>query len=216
METVLELAPLEKNTMEVERRANAIQIRTPDEYGLAGDELKIIKALEKQVMDTFADPIKKAHAAHKSLVAAKDKHLEPLEAAERIIKGKMSTYAAEQERIRQERERELQEQMRRQEEERQLAEAVAAEQAGNAEEATAIMEQPVIAPPVVLASTTPKLSGVATVENWKFRITDETQIPREYLLVDQVKIGKVVRAMKSNTNIPGVQAYPEAGVRVRS
>jgi hypothetical protein len=44
-------------------------------------------------------------------------------------------------------------------------------------------------------------------DNWTFDITDEAAIPREYLVPDLVKIGKVVRVMKEKAVIPGVRAY---------
>jgi hypothetical protein len=47
-------------------------------------------------------------------------------------------------------------------------------------------------------------------ENWKFRVTNEKLIPREYLKADEIKIGGVVRALKGSTNIPGVEVYNES------
>lgn len=60
----------------------------------------VIKALKKEMDDTFDGIIAKAHAAHKEAVAQKKRHYEPLEAAERLIKQKMGLYLDEQERHR--------------------------------------------------------------------------------------------------------------------
>ena len=90
-----------------------------------------------------------------------------------------------------------------------------AEQCGNKEEAAAIMEAPVQAAPVVIPKAVPKVTGMSIRDNWKFRVTNEKLIPREYLKVDEVKIGQVVRALKSSANIPGIETYNEGTVSGR-
>jgi colicin import membrane protein len=50
-----------------------------------------------------------------------------------------------------------------------------------------------------------KTAGQAVRESWDFRIVDLSLIPREYLIVDMKAIGGVVRALKGNTRIPGVE-----------
>lgn len=52
-------------------------------------------------------------------------------------------------------------------------------------------------------------------EKWNFTITNEALIPREYLMVDEVKIRRVVKALKADTKIPGVRVFDEGGVSIR-
>jgi hypothetical protein len=61
----------------------------------------------------------------------------------------------------------------------------------------------------VVPQTVEKVKGESTRKVWKFEITDEKRIPREYLLVDETKIRKVVQALKGDTNIAGVMVYQE-------
>ncbi len=61
-----------------------------------------------------------------------------------------------------------------------------------------------------------KLAGLAKRTFWRYVIIDAERIPREYLMPDKVKIGQVVRAMKSTSNIAGIEAYPETILAVRS
>jgi hypothetical protein len=61
----------------------------------------------------------------------------------------------------------------------------------------------------VIVRDPPKVAGVSTREVWKFDITDASQIPREYLVVDEARIRKVVQALKGDARIPGVRIYPE-------
>lgn len=49
------------------------------------------------------------------------------------------------------------------------------------------------------------IGTVGFTEHWSFEIVDEALIPREYLSIDTTKIGQVVRAMKADTNIPGIK-----------
>lgn len=71
-----------------------------------------------------------------------------------------------------------------------------------------------VAPVVQLDSG--KVAGTSKRELWKFEVTNENAVPREYLMVDEVKIGGVVRALKGGTKIPGVRVYPVTTLASRS
>jgi len=49
--------------------------------------------------------------------------------------------------------------------------------------------------------------GLAMRDNWTFEIVDPAVIPRDFLLIDEVKIGKVVRAARGEIQIPGVRIF---------
>lgn len=51
----------------------------------------------------------------------------------------------------------------------------------------------------------PKMQGTSIRNRYDFEIVDPNLIPREYLLVDTAAIGRVVRALKEKTNIPGIK-----------
>jgi len=48
-------------------------------------------------------------------------------------------------------------------------------------------------------------SGVRYRTSWQYEIVDAALVPREYMQVNEVKIGTVVRALKDDCNIPGVR-----------
>jgi hypothetical protein len=171
--------------------------------------LLVIKDLRKEIDATFDPIIKKAHEAHKEAVAQKKKVDAPLVEAEGIIKPRIAAWNAEQERLRREEEARLREIARKEEEERQLLAAIDAEQSGDMEESAAIMAEPVYVAPVVIPKTVPKVAGIAMKQVWKFRIVNASIVPREYMTIDEQKIGAVVRALKDQTRIPGIEAYPE-------
>jgi hypothetical protein len=133
------------------------------------------------------------------------------EAAE-IERKRLQAIADEQARVEQER-------LHKEAEERKIREAMEAEAAGKADVAAAILETPVEVPivapaPVVMVAPTVvpkvnvKVEGQGSmVEDWRYEITDANAIPRTYLLVNESAIGKVVKALKTATNIPGVRVY---------
>ena len=104
------------------------------------------------------------------------------------------------------------------------SEAVAAEKAGDAVRARALIEAPVVVAPVtprpvfVAAppAQAPKVEGVSFRDDWDFVITNAALIPREYLIPDEKKIRAVVKAMKEHTNIPGIRAERGRTAAVRA
>lgn len=196
-----------ERALTVPDQARAIEIKSNDDFVHAGEILLVIKDLRKQIDETFDPIIKKQHEAHKEAVAQKKKVDAPLVEAENIIKPRIAAWSAEQERIRREEEARLREEARKQEEERRLQEAILAEQSGQKDEAEAIIETPVQVAPVVVPKSVPKVAGVNMVKQWKFRIVNPALIPREYLTPDEIKIGGVVRALKDQAHIPGVEVY---------
>jgi hypothetical protein len=201
--------------LSVPEQARQISIKTMDDYIRAGEIMLTIKAIRKKITETFK-PIKQKMDAAKQEVLDQERAADaPLKEAEALLSPQIIAWNREQERLRQEEENRLREEARKQEEERRLQEAILAEQSGQKEEAEAIMETPVQVAPVVVPKSVPKVAGMSIRENWKFKITNERLIPREYLKVDEVKIGQVVRALKSATNIPGVEVYNEGTVSGR-
>lgn len=205
---------LETKAVTILDEAKSTEITTQEQYDKSAEFLKSVKQLQKKIKEHYADPIKKAYEAHKAIKAAEQELLKPLDEAETIIKKKCGSFNRQQEEIRAEKERQL-----REEAKKKAEEEAAKKNAENAFMAE-ILDQPVaeivpvIVPEVVIEK--PKnVSGTYYVESWKFKIIDENLIPREYLMIDESKIGKVVKAMKSLTNIPGIETYSENEMRTR-
>jgi len=60
------------------------------------------------------------------------------------------------------------------------------------------------------------IGNVGFTVNWTFEVVDASLIPREYLMVDMIKIGKVVKALKQDTKILGVKVIRREIPVVRS
>lgn len=209
MSTVIEI---EKKALSLPDQAKQLVITDNPSYERAAAFLLDIKALQKEINATF-DPItKKAHEAWKESLNQKKKVEEPLNQAEAIIKPQIAAYIDEQERKRREEEARLQAEANRRDEEARIAEATALEKAGNDEAAAAVLSAPSFTPPVTAPKLVPKIQGISAKQIWKWRITNASAIPREYLCVDEVKIGKIVMALKGAANIPGIQVYAETNI----
>jgi hypothetical protein len=103
----------------------------------------------------------------------------------------------------------------------------AAQAAAEAAEAVELAE---VAPPQQLTRAAPTAAGVASRQNWKADIFDLGALVTAaaeglargdrtllgYLQADATAINQVVRALKANARIPGVRAYAETGLSVRS
>lgn len=205
VELMKRVAPLSEQVRE-------IAIVDNETYISAGELLVAVKDLRREADKRFDPIIKKAHEAHKEAIKQKSEVDEPLAIAQRILAGKIKGYDDKLERERREEQRRREEELRKQEEERKLQEAVAAEEAGEQERAEAIIEKPVEVTPVTVQKDTPKVQGMHFRTNWRFRVVDETKVPRQYLVLDMSKIGKEVRDKKDKTDIPGIEAYPDKGV----
>jgi len=200
-----ELKEVSKETTELVASARSA-ITTQAEYALAADQLKMAKAILKKLDGIFDPLIKSANEAVKAIRAEKTKHAEPIEKAEQVLRQAAAAWITEQER-----QKAVEEKRRREEaaaeekrlKEEQDAESIFLEAIGLADTVSAPIA--VIPAPVTAVDK----SGIGFREVWKFEITDEAAIPREYMLVDTASIGKIVRAMKQLASIPGVRVYSE-------
>lgn len=198
--------------------AQSIVVQTQAHYEIAARFLQDnVKAVRQEIDNTFDPIIKAAHTAHKEAIAQKKRFTDPLDQAERHVKGLMGDYYRREEEERRRKERELQRQAQEREENERLERAALLEREGRQEEANALIEAPVEAPRVVLAEPAPKAEGVSMRETWKFRVVDKAKINPEFMVPDEVAIGKTVRAMKETAAriVGGIEVYCEKTPVVR-
>lgn len=210
METVEEksLSVIEDQSLDVLAQAKSIEVTDQQTYEVAGFFTKACTELKSKIVDFFKPMKTKAKAAHQEICDNEKRHLGPVDEAIKVFKGKMTTwYMAEQKKIREEEDRLRQESIRQQEDEKlKKAEELAA--SGQKEEAEEVLSSPTIEP-VFVPKKVEKPKGVSYRDNWKFKIVDETRIPREYLTADLKAIGDQVKATKDKTEIPGIEVYNE-------
>ena len=84
----------------IEQQASSVVVTNDAEYAAAGDLTKAVKQMQKKVKDYWEPMRVNAKAAYDEVLAHKKEMLDPLEAAEKILKGKMGDYSMEKERKR--------------------------------------------------------------------------------------------------------------------
>lgn len=202
--------------------AGSYHVTTAAEYGSAGGDLVQVNtaiARLEELRLSMTRPIDQGLRAIREFFRGPT---ERLERAKSQIKRAMIAYDEEQQRIAREAQRRAEEQARlaREEQERKAREleqrAAAERAAGNARAAARLETRAevaqdraasVVAPTFV--AETPKVKGVSGRRVWKYRVKDANLVPREYLMLDDKKIGAVVRAMRKDTNIAGIEVYDE-------
>lgn len=100
----VEIQRLEGETSAITMLSKDMVIASQGDMEETTDRVRDIKALMKKVKATFDPMVETAYISHKTAVAGRNGHLEPLQAAERTIKGKMGAYQDECEKKRQEEE----------------------------------------------------------------------------------------------------------------
>ena len=204
--------------------AQAFTITTPEQFVESGERLKGLKALSKKIDDTFDPHIKRAFDAHRSLVAEKRVHQNPLQTAEALIKRQILSYQQEQERERRELEAKAQEAARKEREKLEARAAKAAEK-GQAEKAEALQTTAAAVVMPIIANTTPKIAGISTRTSYRAEVVDKMElvkavaagtVPLAALDVNTAYLNGQARLNKESLAYPGVKVVQETGIASRS
>jgi hypothetical protein len=203
--------------------ANSTVIASQKDYEEAAGILKDVKRIQKQVKE-YWEPLRvSTRKAYDGVLEKKKQMIDPLNEAESILKGLMSSYTVEQERKRAEREAAMRAAARR-EAERIMEQATAAEEAGDAAGAEAAMEEAMVMDEAAAAgrimASAPKAAGVSTSKTWKIVSIDPDKVPVkvgavEIRPVDQAAVMRLTRESKGNIEIPGVKFEESVQISVR-
>lgn len=197
----------------------ALEVTDQQTLNMANKAVVRIGVIKKGIIAYFKEPKTLADAAHKAIVKKEKEALEPLIAADIILKPKIGTYVREQMRIKEEAERKRLAEIedKEKEQEKALKEAAELENRGKLKEAQARLveaekmeddETKEIALPQA-----PVMSGTHTVTYTKWRLIDEEKVPRKWFILNTVGIDAAVQKFKMQTKIPGIEVYEETDVR---
>lgn len=218
-----EIQTLEQCALGFPDLARQIEITDPESLKKANAFMLGVRSLKKEISD-FCDPeIKAADTLHKNLVAKKKNSLAPLNESEKIVGPKIATYKRQEEEERQRaiaEARRKEEERRRQEEElrRKEEEAKREDETKWAEDYKEKAEKVSVSTLKTDLKEAPKVTrieGTYVRRDWKWRLKDESLVPREFLTLDSSKITRHVKLNKDKSNIPGIEAYYEDNVSVR-
>lgn len=224
--------------MQMVEIARDFAVTNDDEAEVAAEQLRGITKFVKSQNERRLELTRPYDAAKADITAAFNEPTSKAAEAEKLLRAALMTYQKEQQRIADERRRQEQERIER---ERREAEAEAEKQRQRAaelktdtareraqeraEEAEARAEELAITSAPVTAPK--KLAGFSVRDNWTFdvqqngledlvaAIVDGRKDLLQYIQFDLAQVGRVVKAMKANTNIPGIKAVnrPTSAVR---
>ena len=234
-ETVIvrpETQTIELQITDVVSKAQSFTITDDASYFAAVDFGRTIKGFIEEVTNTFKESKSLASKAHKAICAAEKMHLDKFETAIETMRKKVGVYVAEQKRIAAEiaekkmREAEAEaERLRKidleQKENDRINQAAELEKLGFKNEAQSVMEAPIAASAIVPQVTytpppVPKAAGTSNRKKYTFEITDAALIERQYLMVDESKIRKMVNALGADFKCAGVKVFEDIQVNFSS
>ncbi len=209
-----------KGTEIILQKAELLVIKNTDDYCFASEELKNIKKSAKQLDEQRKSLTKPLDESKKKIMAMFKAPTEYLEKAEAIIKKTMVTYQQEEERLRREEEEMLKNEAEaKAEAERQRLLKKADDNFEDEDKVKEIIKDiDEVKVERVRVDTTfdkdmKKLTGSTMIDKWCFKIINEKEVPREYLMVDEKKIGAVARATKGTVTIPGVEIFNDPQIK---
>lgn len=199
-----------------------ITIQNDEDNLKAGNFLKQIKPVIKNIKEYWKPLKESAKKAHSDLCEREKTMLEPLELAEKDLKAKMSVYIVEEEK----KARAEQEALRKAQEEealKQLAEAEKLKAEGNEVEAQIQEEMAYALDEVktVINPTIQKQEGISYMTDYEITVTDSKKVPAyingiEIRPVDTQAIKRLVKMCKGNIQIEGIQISEKKVMKVRS
>jgi hypothetical protein len=183
------------------------EVTNAEEYKDAVNASKGLKKVVKDGKAVLEDTKKKAKAVHTAFTTSQNDMEDGTPSEIKRLDKLASNYDLEQERIRIQKQREAEAKARKEAEERALEEAAKLEALGDTEGAEEIISEPIVAPSVEIAKSTPEVQGSHYRDNWKAKSIDPTKLPREYMMPDLAKINKEITKSKGDTNITGVVVF---------
>lgn len=195
--------------------ANNLVINSQESFSSAGNILKSIVGLKKEIEGHHKPIIELAYKTHKTAKAQEKIHTGPLIKSEQVIKVKMGTFLAEQKRIADKKRADDEEILRKQEEEKNIQEASKLEANGQTEEAEQVINRPVQVH-IPRAPVVDKVQGISSKVKWDFKIVNGGLIPNQFLIPDEKKIRAYVQAFKHEAIIKGVIVFQKNEINVRA
>lgn len=199
--------------------AQALVIDSPTARELADMELKAVARQEKALTEQRLSLTRPLDEVKKGIMALFDPAIKALSDIQTAYKTKMLAWdQAERLRIDEENRKAREAAAAEERRQREAAEALRKEAeaksaAGLAAEAEALQaaaaevdSTPTLPAPIVVPVARPKGSSY-TAKRWTFEIVNVAEIPREYLLPDEKKIGGLATDLKGDAKVPGVRFF---------
>lgn len=209
------IKPVAQEVASLTEQVETFEVATVDDYERGAEILKAIKGALNGADAQRKKITQPLDVAKKQVMDLFRPFTDSLATAERTLKLRLVTWKNEQDRIAREEQRKADEKARR-EREKLEAQARKAEEAGRAERAEVLRDRAVSTVAAMPVTEAPKVGGISTRSVWRFRVVDAAKVPDKYKLIDEKKIGGVVRALKGDTEIPGIEVWEESTMAARA
>jgi hypothetical protein len=174
----------------------------------ARDVRQAIGERQKRIADQLAKPKSWAHGLHAWFCGLERSALAPLQILDAFEREQIRSFNDEQTAVREARERAIAEARRLADQARATSEAAALERIGEHQLAAAVVAEAIAAPPpMVVLPNDVKAAGQSFRRRWTFEVVDESEVPRDFCVVDTVKLGRYAVAMKDSAKVPGVRFF---------
>jgi hypothetical protein len=186
--------------------AKALQVTDADTYTRAGALVATLGALSLRAEAWWKPATDIAYKLHRWLTARRGADVTPLEAErDRILKD-AGVWKAEQDRLQAIKDAEAAAAAKREADALAEAQALALVEQGMPELAEAVIEEAAAAPAPFVSgpSLVPTGVGFSHGKDFTIRVINIALVPRDYLIVDEAAVLKVVKAMKGKIKIPGI------------
>ena len=207
----METTELQTQALTVLEQAKAMPAVTTDEgYAQVGEFILACKQLIAKITSAHAESIEAAHRSHKAAIALRDSHIQPINAALALAQPLALEYKREQDKKAAVEAARIAEEQRQAREAAKLKEAETLEAWGETDAANAKLAEAIT--PIrqtKVESILPKVSGLSTRKQWKFRITQPSKVNRAYCAPDQTLCNRAVQsfyAYNKNPTAEQVQA----------
>lgn len=220
-----EVQIVSRKSQSLTEQASTLAVIDADTQIEASEALKAIAAMRKEISDTFKPMKDAAFKAHRTICQQEKTLDDPLAQAEATLKSRIGHFVGEQQRLAREAEEAARAEERRRADaeaaqfaqEQALEQAIDLEARGNTVAAEAVLANPApVAPryvaPAPVAPAVAQVKGVSTRTDWDFRITDISQIPRDYLLPNETAIRNLGKNTQGRAKVPGVEFFPKTVV----
>lgn len=210
-----EVKALDTRSQELAESYDDYTVSSPEEYSAGADHLRTIKTFQKEVEDQRKLITQPLVAAQRNANAFFKPFAERLANAERRVKRALVNWKNKQDQIARDEQRKRDEEARKKREEAERK-AREAREKGRHSRAQQLEETAAQTVAPIVTSEAPKTEGISVRKVTKFRITDESLIPRKYMDVNESKIRKVVQALGMEAEIPGIEIFQENEMAARS
>ncbi len=195
----------EKEVSSYLEQARSFKINSLEDLAMVDAHCAAGLALKKKIEADFADSKATTYKAWKAVVAQEKGHLDGIDEGRGVDKALIDGWNVEQKAIADKNAAIAAAAARKLAEDEALARAARAEEFGDAKTADEIINKPIVTAPAA-AYVAPKTSTIFQTR-WDFEVIDASLIPREYLQVNTVALGSVVRSTKGALNIPGIRQF---------